>query len=83
MDIEGYELSALKTGHQLLNSKRVKIINLECRNDYHGKQINDFVEICAFLKSKNYYHNFSYNFHFDKSSYVTHWDSIFFLKAEN
>ena len=83
MDIEGYELSALKTGHQLLNSKRVKMINLECRNYYQGAKINDFVEICSFLKSKNYYHNFSYNFHFDKSSYVTHWDSIFFLKAEN
>jgi FkbM family methyltransferase len=62
MDIEGYELKALKSGKSLLSSRRVKIINLEIRRD----KIDDWStkeEIEFFLRKYNYRKLSEYNFH--------------------
>jgi FkbM family methyltransferase len=72
MDIEGYELKALKSGKSLLSSRRVKIINLEVRRD----KIDDWPtkeEIEFFLRKYNYRKLSEYNFH------STHNDVLYIL----
>jgi FkbM family methyltransferase len=72
MDIEGYELKALKSGQNLLKSGRVKFINLEVR-----KEKTEFFptkeEIDIFLINFNYTKLKDYNFH------STHHDTIYKL----
>lgn len=73
MDIEGYELKALKSGMDLLRSKRVKLINLEVsktRKDLIPSYPRDD-EIHNFLVKQNFAKIIDYNFH------STHYDTIY------
>ena len=73
MDIEGYELKALKSGIDLLRSKRVKLINLEVSKT-RKKLISFFPsedEINNYLEKKNFTKIIDYNFH------SSHYDSIY------
>lgn len=71
MDIEGYELQALRTGTKLLASGRVKVINLEERLLPGGHGWTDRYELRDFLNSFGYRRASEYNRH------VRHQDVIY------
>ncbi|MFA1621231.1 FkbM family methyltransferase [Rhizobium mongolense] len=74
MDIEGYELKALKSGAALLSSGRVQLLNLEVRSSWNGKNGGcTEAEIDDYLSSFGYSKVFSYNHY--RSSH--HHDSIY------
>jgi len=75
MDIEGAELSALMSGPALLNSGRVKWINLEVRENPpwdHGCKAS---EVDSFLVLNGYSKAAEYN----KHPHVGHYDVIYIL----
>lgn len=78
MDIEGYELNALKSGKNLISSGRVKILNLEVRSEWNGKKngCTEF-QIDNYLNSVGYEKKFVYN-HYPLSH---HHDAIYVLKG--
>ena len=80
MDIEGYELQALTSGIKLLNSKRVKLINLEVRNNKLSENSCNFNEIHEFLTNQNFDFIQAYNFCFDEFGKTHHWDVIYELR---
>jgi len=74
MDIEGYELKALRSGSKLLSSGRVKLINLEVRPRWNGKSAGcTEQEIDEFLHPYGYRKVFVYN-HYPQSR---HHDAIY------
>lgn len=74
MDIEGYELKALKSGSALLASGRVQLLNLEVRSKWNGKDGGcTEMEIDELLSEYGYNKVFSYNHY--RSSH--HHDSVY------
>jgi hypothetical protein len=62
MDIEGYELRALRSGQALLRSGRVKLLNPEVRHRWNGKTGGCTEnEVDAFLADFGYRKVFVYN----------------------
>ena len=78
MDIEGSELSALRSGPRLLASGRVRWINIEERRDGHCPAPGWCKpgEVDGFLKSHGYVRRLVYNRH------PTHQDVIYIHKDE-
>ena len=75
MDIEGSELDALKSGHDLLSSGRVDAINLEVREDVPVEGWCTASEIKVFLSQYKYHPALKYN------NQRSHWDVIFTRKG--
>jgi len=74
MDIEGYELKALKSGKKLMRSGRVKLLNLEVRRKWNNKSEGcTEAEIDRELAKYNYKKIFVYN-HYPQSH---HHDAIY------
>lgn len=74
MDIEGYELIALKSGNELLSSGRVKLLNLEVRPRWNNKSSGcTEAEIDDHLAHYGYKKLFVYN-HYSSSR---HHDAIY------
>jgi FkbM family methyltransferase len=79
MDIEGSELTALKSGPKLLESGRVKFINLEERRNgfkpaegwCHPDELKAFIESYGFVRVATY------------NQYVSHHDAIYVHPSEN
>lgn len=78
LDIEGSELSALRSGPRLLASGRVRWINVEERRDGHCPAAGwcDPKELRAFLADRGYVRAADYNRH------PTHQDAIYVHKDE-
>lgn len=75
MDIEGAELAALMSGTSLLNSGRVKWINLEVRENPPWDQGCKASEVDSFLVLHGYFKVAEYN----KHPHVGHYDVIYIL----
>ncbi|MEX2139800.1 MAG: FkbM family methyltransferase [Pirellulales bacterium] len=78
MDVEGYELSALRSGRRLLESGRLRWINLEERRggDRPAEGWCDPQELHEFLCSNGYVRVADYN------RYSTHQDAIYVHRDE-
>jgi len=80
MDIEGYELEALRTGPQLLSSGRIRWINLEVRSRWNFKKdACTESEIDEFLAGYGYRKVITYN-HYPSSH---HHDAIYIHDTES
>jgi FkbM family methyltransferase len=77
MDIEGAELAALISGISLLQSRRVKWINLEVRENPPWERGCKASEVDAFLMSQGFSKVAEYN----KHPHVGHYDAIYALSS--
>ena len=74
MDIEGHELEALRSGPELLASRRVKYMNLEVRGQPPAPGWASERDINAFLLKNGYEE------HFVRRKYSTHKDVVYKLR---
>ena len=77
MDIEGWELRALKSGKDLIKSGRCKLINLEVRNKRTHKDACIYNEIHEFMINNNFQFLSAYNYVFNDNGQLHHFDVIY------